>query len=62
MWQPSASREALLARQRLYQTIRTYFSQRDVVEVETLTCPSRRYAIRISNLCVSNLGGWRPEH
>ena len=35
MWQPSASREALLARQRLYQTIRTYFSQRDVVEVET---------------------------
>ncbi|MAD47510.1 MAG: EF-P lysine aminoacylase GenX [Oceanospirillaceae bacterium] len=35
MWQPTASRDALLARQRLYQTIRRYFSEQDVTEVET---------------------------
>lgn len=35
MWQPSAKREALLARQTLNQTIRQFFAERDVLEVET---------------------------
>ena len=34
-WQPSATRDALLARQQLYQKIRHYFEQRNVLEVET---------------------------
>ncbi len=34
-WQPSATREALFARQALYQTIRHFFTQRKVLEVET---------------------------
>ncbi len=35
MWQPSAGRDALLARQNLNQTIRRFFAERGVLEVET---------------------------
>jgi len=35
MWQPTAGREALLARQTLNQTIRRYFSEHPALEVET---------------------------
>mgnify|MGYP003625173091 FL=1 len=35
LWQPSASRTALLARQSLYQTIRRYFAEQGVLEVDT---------------------------
>lgn len=34
-WLPSAPRSALVARQKMYQTIREYFLQRAVLEVET---------------------------
>ncbi len=34
-WSPSASRDALVARQQLYQSIREFFFSRDVLEVET---------------------------
>jgi lysyl-tRNA synthetase class 2 len=35
LWQPSASRTALLARQSLYQTIRQFFAEQGVLEVDT---------------------------
>jgi lysyl-tRNA synthetase class 2 len=34
-YQPTCSIEALKARAKLYQTIRTFFAERDVLEVET---------------------------
>src|SRR5690625_2870989 len=33
-WRPSASIEALRARARLYQQLRTFFAERDVLEIE----------------------------
>ena len=47
-YQPTCSIEALKARAKLYQTIRTFFAERDVLEVAQPFCQFALYGLRVN--------------